>query len=292
MRRPMPSTLRPVRLLFGFALLLSAAAFQVSFLLANQDDSLEDDFKSTSAPGKRVFNSTCAGCHGLDGRGSDKAANIAGSAKVQHLSDAQVSSIISNGVPGTGMPAFHNLNHRQVREVVSYLRILQGKVEERKIPGNASHGKEIFLGKGECSACHAISGEGGFLGPDLSAYGSTLSAKAIRDAIIKSNRMVAPGYRSATITTQDGEPVEGVIRNEDNFSIQLQTKDGSYHFFQKSEVKAVDRLDRSLMPTDYGARLSPAELDDLVSYLMGGSTAAGDAQDKPQIHRKTEGIKR
>ena len=65
-------------------------------------------------PAARTFNSTCAGCHGLDGRGSDKGANIAGSVSVRRLSDADVSAIISKGVPGTGMPAFHNLSARQI----------------------------------------------------------------------------------------------------------------------------------------------------------------------------------
>ena len=86
-------------------------------------------------------NTSCAGCHGLDGRGSDKAANISGSAKVQHLSDAQLSSIISNGVPGTGMPGFRNLNDKQTRAVVSYLRSLQGKLEGRNLPGDTGRGK-------------------------------------------------------------------------------------------------------------------------------------------------------
>ena len=90
--------------------------------------------KTNLEAGKTTYNTSCAGCHGLDGRGSDKAANISGTAKVQHLSDAQLSSIISNGVPGTGMPGFRNLTEKQTRAVVSYLRSLQGKLEGAKPP--------------------------------------------------------------------------------------------------------------------------------------------------------------
>ena len=71
--------------------------------LRAQDDTLEDDFKKTPGPGQLTFGSTCAGCHGLDGRGGDKAPNIAGNTKVQHFTDSQLADIISNGVPGTGM---------------------------------------------------------------------------------------------------------------------------------------------------------------------------------------------
>jgi cytochrome c oxidase cbb3-type subunit 3 len=264
--------------LLSLLLVLWVGAFLGSSSPAQQNDSWDDDFKKTDAPGGRTFNSTCAGCHGLDGRGSDKGIDIAGNAKVQHLSDAQVSEIISNGVPGAGMPAFHNLTARQIASLVSYLRILQGKLAARTLPGDTTHGKEIFFGKGECSACHTILGEGGFLGPDLSAYGSAMSAKAIRDEIVKPDRIEAAGYRSAVLTTRAGDRMEGVIRNEDNFSVQLQTKDGSFHFLQKSDLRTVEPLGHSLMPTDYRQKLTPDELNDLVSYLMKASPASGEAR--------------
>ena len=265
--------------LLWLSLLLCLSAFPS---LAQQNDSWDDDFKKTASPGRSAFNSTCAGCHGLDGRGSDKGINIAGNAKVQHLSDPQVSEIISNGVPGTGMPAFHNLTAKQVASLVSYLRILQGKLAARTLPGDATRGKEIFVGRGECSTCHTILGEGGFLGPDLSAYGSTMSAKTIRDEIVKSDRIEAAGYRSAVLTTRDGDRLEGVIRNEDNFSVQLQTKDGSFHFFQKSDLRTVEPLGHSLMPTDYLQRLTPDELNDLVSYVMNGSPGQAQTSHKKE----------
>jgi len=265
--------------LLWLSLLLCLSAFPS---LAQQNDSWDDDFKKTASPGRSAFNSTCAGCHGLDGRGSDKGINIAGNAKVQHLSDAQVSEIISNGVPGTGMPAFHNLTAKQVASLVSYLRILQGRLAARTLPGDATRGKEIFVGKGECSTCHTILGEGGFLGPDLSAYGSTMSAKTIRDEIVKSDRIEAAGYRSAVLTTRDGDRLEGVIRNEDNFSVQLQTKDGSFHFFQKSDLRTVEPLGHSLMPTDYLQRLTPDELNDLVSYVMNGNPGQAQTSHKKE----------
>jgi putative heme-binding domain-containing protein len=91
------------------------------------------------------------------------------------------------------------------------------------------------------------------------------------------------GFVPAVITTADGARVEGLIRNEDNFSVQFQTKDGDFHFFSKSDLRSLDRLDSSLMPTDYRERLSPAELNDLVSYLMSASPDASRT-----THRKKE----
>jgi cytochrome c oxidase cbb3-type subunit III len=168
--------------------------------------------------------------------------------------------------------------------LIGYVRSLQGKGETRTFSGDARRGKAIFFGKGECSSCHTISGEGGFLGPDLSGFGSTESGKGIRDEIVRLQRTPPPGYRSAVLVTVEGDRLEGLIRNEDNFSVQFQTKDGDFHFFQKSELHGLDRLETSLMPTNYCERLSPAELNDLVSYLL---TAAPDA-GKAGTSRKRE----
>jgi cytochrome c oxidase cbb3-type subunit III len=258
--------------LLGLCLLLWGSNICFSF---GQRSSSSDHSKDSGELGRATYSSACAGCHGLDGSGSDKAVDISGSAKVRRFSDAQLSDIVSNGIPGTGMPAFHNLSERQNRAVVGYLRSLQGKMVTPTLLGDARRGKGIFLGKGECSSCHTISGEGGFLGPDLSGYGSTASAKEIRDEIIKARRIPPQGYRSAVLVTSNGARLEGVIRNEDNFSVQFQVKDGGFRSFQKSELRSLDRLDTSLMPTNYGERLTRAELDDLVRYLV---TAAPDAR--------------
>jgi len=233
-----------------------------------QEHSARKPLTQNSAAGRSSFNSSCAACHGLDGRGGDKAPNIATSGRVQHLSDSELSGIISNGVPGTGMPAFHSLSPKEIHGLVGYLRSLQGKGDARALPGNPVHGREIFFGKGECSRCHTVSGKGGFLGPDLTNHAATSSAVAMRDEIIKSPRVPALGYRAAVLTSANGERFEGLVRNEDNFTLQLQTKDGSFHFFNKSQLQKLEYSEESLMPSDYKARLTENELNDLASYLM------------------------
>jgi cytochrome c oxidase cbb3-type subunit III len=254
--------------LYQVGLFFVLSILSISISQARQNPPSERDPKTNPAAGRSTFNSSCAGCHGLDGTGGDKAVNISGTARVRHLSDAQLSSIISNGVPGTGMPAFRSLNAREVRAVVDYLRSLQGKAEGRTLPGDPNRGKEIFFGKSDCSTCHTISGQGGFLGPDLTEHGATSSADAIRDEIVRAPRVPSIGYRTAVLTTESGERLEGLVRNEDNFSVQLQTKNGTFHFFKKTDLRSFDRQDGSVMPADYRSRLSDAELNDLASYLM------------------------
>lgn len=234
---------------------------------ALSQDTRQRGAKPVATRGKQTFASTCAGCHGLDGRGGERAPNIAERAHVQRLSDAQISHLIENGVPGTGMPAFHSLGRSDVQAIVAYLRILQGRTKTLELPGDADRGERVFFGKVGCSSCHMVSGKGGFIASDLSAYASSHSAEQIRSAIVSpgTNQQAA---RLVTATVRGGEKVVGRIRNEDNFSLQLQTLDGTFYSVTKSDLERLEYNSQSLMPFDYGSTLSPNELNDLVSYLM------------------------
>jgi cytochrome c oxidase cbb3-type subunit III len=192
---------------------------------------------------------------------------------VSRYSDAQLSEIISNGIAGTGMPGFRTLTSAQNRSLVRYLRVLQGNREIQALPGDPARGKELFFGKAECSSCHSISGLGGLLGPDLTAYRNNLPADTISQAITNATRIVPTGYKLAVAISRDGTSIKGVVRNEDNFSVQLLAEDGSFHFFRKSDLAGLEYASQPFMPTNYAERLSRRELDDIVSYLMKTGTA-------------------
>ena len=71
-----------------------------------------------------------------------------------------------------------------------------------------------------------------------------------------------------------------MVRNEDNFSVQLQTKDGTFLFLQKADVQSLEYATQSLMPINYGDRLSHGELNDLISFLMSATPPAKAAASK------------
>jgi cytochrome c oxidase cbb3-type subunit III len=125
----------------------------------------------------------------------------------------------------------------------------------------------LFFGKARCSECHMIQGAGGFLGRDLSTYGATLSPTDIRSNILQAGERANKANKTAVITMRDSRKFTGVIRNEDNFSIQLQSFDGAFHFLNRSDVAQAEFLPQPIMPTDYATSLSASELDDIVSYL-------------------------
>lgn len=235
--------------------------------------------------GQQLFSSSCAGCHGLDGRGGEHAPNIATDARIQRLGDADLVRIVHNGIPTAGMPAFGlNFNKGQIDAIVGYLRVLQGKHQTASVAGNAANGRVLFFGAGRCSECHMMNGKGGFLGPDLSGYGKSHSSDEIRESIINPNKNLDPRHGTIVVVTRSGQKYSGVLRNEDNFSIQMQTRDGNFHFFDKSELARIERQHQSLMPSQYGSQLTKAELDDLISYLTASAVShpTGREEDDEQ----------
>jgi len=140
--RPVPS----LGLILLFALILAqrvAAQEQKPPHSANGVQRVD----TSNVDGKQVFESRCAGCHGLDGRGGERAPDIAFNTKTQQRSDDELSQIVRRGFPGTGMPPFA-APESNVKNVVAYLRQLQGKNESARFPGNARKGRELFLREG------------------------------------------------------------------------------------------------------------------------------------------------
>jgi putative heme-binding domain-containing protein len=223
---------------------------------------------SDEEDGRKTFESVCATCHGLDGKGGERGPNVATRAEVQRLSDGETLRILRAGIPAAGMPAFGALGLPKIKAVMGYLRVLQGGSKPVSIRGDAQSGKLFFFGKAGCAKCHMINGAGGFLGADLSSYGSNVSIEDMRAAITDPNRDLEPTERTVLVTTRDGRQFTGIARNEDNFSLQLQTLEGAFHLFAKADLEHIEYRPKSLMPSDYGSVLSASELDDLVSFLL------------------------
>lgn len=223
---------------------------------------------------RKTFEATCAGCHGLDGRGGERGPNIATRQEVVRRSDSDLLKTLRNGITASGMPSFAALGNAKLSALVSYLRSLQGKGASVAIPGDPQRGEAIFIGVAGCSTCHMVQGRGGFIGPDLTGYAARSSANEIRKVIVSPGKDSSQRRGVVRVTLRDGRRWEGIVRNEDNFSLQLQSLDGSFHLIQKSEVMETIPSERPLMPGDYGKTLTPSQLDDLVGYLMSAARKA------------------
>jgi cytochrome c oxidase cbb3-type subunit III len=231
--------------------------------------------KSDAAQGKRTFASNCAACHGLDARGSERAPNLVDRANGPRLSDSKLFQVIHDGIPAGGMPSFRSIGPSQISAIVRYLRALQGTSKSAQLPGNPERGKQLFFSKGECSHCHMINGDGGFIASELSHYATDRTVEQVRTAITNPAGNVFPVVRLATVITHSGEKYVGRVRNEDNFSLQMQLPDGTFQSIRRSDLETLEYAKQPMMPAEYGSSLTSTELNDLISYLMSVAEVTG-----------------
>jgi len=147
--------------------------------------------------GKQLYEQKCAHCHGVNGDGEGSAAErlrpkprdfTRGLYKIRTTysgkvpADEDLFRIITNGMPGTSMPAWGEvLTGDQRWQLVFYIRKFSERFEKEQ-PGqtidygkeisssaeSVAKGRELFLGDYECIACHGEEGRGdGKSAPDL-----------------------------------------------------------------------------------------------------------------------------
>jgi cytochrome c oxidase cbb3-type subunit III len=232
--------------------------------------------------GRAIFEMYCALCHGLDGLGGEHAPDVVHQPGVRALPDEALFNLIHDGIPQRGMPGFSDMVKEDADAVVVYLRFLQGKSAGGVVPGDPAQGRNLFFGKAGCSACHSMRGKGHYVAGDLTEFAHDHQADEIRDAILR-----PPGgqQEAATAVARDGQKFAGMIRNEDNSSLQLQDEDGRFYLLMKSNLASVQRRIEATMPVDYGRILSTAALDDVVSYIV-HEAGAPDLSSSPSDKSK------
>ncbi len=74
-------------------------------------------------PGRQIWVSRCAGCHGTDGNGGELGPNIA--SRIPSRTDQDLSTVIRQGLTTAGMPAFPNLSDTEATDLIRFLRTLR-----------------------------------------------------------------------------------------------------------------------------------------------------------------------
>ena len=229
--------------------------------------------------GQPLFVQTCAHCHGSGGEGGQgegQGPNLITNNDVRKLSDAELAGVIRKGVPGTAMPSFP-LPEPQIRQLVAFVRSLNSPAINLHVPGNIAAGRALFFRKAECSGCHMIHGDGGFLGPDLTDIGATRRLDQLRQSLLGTQQRASTkgdlygdplaGYRPVILKTADGTTVEGIAKHSSNYSVEVLDKDGKLHLLHGDAIKQAEFEKKSWMPDDYAQRLSPEEIRDLLAFL-------------------------
>jgi putative heme-binding domain-containing protein len=220
------------------------------------------------AAGAKLWGTSCAGCHGPDGTGGGRGPNLVSRALWHPLSDETIYRTISEGLPGTDMPPTR-LSEADTWNLVAYVKAMTGPASDNDVPGDPEAGERVFRGaKAGCANCHSIRGNGGRMGPDLTNLGASRPLAVIKQAIVGPfQRLQNAGQEAVTIKLKNGKEIQGLARNRNNFSLQVLDREGNLHLVSMLDVEQLTISTRSLMPDDYGRRLSPQELQDLYAFL-------------------------
>ena len=234
--------------------------------------------------GEYEFRINCALCHGLGAHGGGRGPDLTRAQKKHAHSDAELFQVISNGIPGTVMPANGTngqgvgMTDEEIWQIIAYIRNVGVKAPAVSA-GSAAHGKELFYGDANCSLCHMVDGKGGRLGPELTAVGGSRTRAAIIDSVRNPSRRLAWGlteatkefpqeYETITVVTSDGKEIKGVALNEDNFSVQMMDASEQIYLLDKDKLRSFSKSRESMMPTYNADLLSDKDLEDIVAYLV------------------------
>jgi putative heme-binding domain-containing protein len=137
---------------------------------------------------------------------------------------------------------------------------------------NFKTGKSMYIAT-TCIRCHAIKGEGGNVGPDLTQIGTRFSTKDIMEAILLPSKTISDQYATTEFQLKNGKSMVGKITNQD---------DENYYIAQNPYVAdiLVKVPKKNVLSKNYSSvssmlpgmvnSLNAEELRDLVAYLKSG----------------------
>jgi cytochrome c oxidase cbb3-type subunit III len=229
---------------------------------------------SAAAQGKDLFEQNCSTCHGVDA-GGEEGPDLHG--VPNSLGDASVVNIIQHGIRGTAMPGFYNLSAKDAADIVAFLRTFEPNISGT-VTGDPKAGQALYQSSG-CASCHMIDGQGGSVGPELSRIGDMRGPASLKERLIDPGANLpqsGTGYYSSKWTEylmfraveKDGHVIDGMRVGETSFVIVLKDATGKFHTLWKPDLRSLQQQPgKSLMPS-FKEALSPAQMNDLVAYLM------------------------
>jgi len=215
--------------------------------------------------GRKLYLNSCSACHGPTGEGG-RGPGLIKSGMIRGASNRRLFTTIKDGVRGSDMPP-STLDDGKIWQIVTFVKYLNAPAYETSAAGNADAGERLFFGKAGCVECHSIRGRGGVLGPDLSGAGLTRTYAHLRESLLNPDERPTDGYQGVSIQLKSGRRVEGVARNQTNYSLQVLDAKGGLHLLSSLDIEQVSFRKGSLMPGDYKTRLSKSEIDDLLAFL-------------------------
>ena len=217
------------------------------------------------AYGSRLYDAQCTTCHGANGDGVGGVDLRSGKFR-NAVTDQDLTRVIMTGIPGTGMQAF-KFDPSEITGIVAYLRNMNSFDRGSVKTGDAMRGRTVVEGKGDCTRCHRVDGQGSRIAPDLSDIGVARSAGSLLRSLTDPTSQMMPINRPVRIVTRNGRVINGRRLNEDTYTVQLIDDQEKLVSLTKADLREYTIVTVSPMPS-YRDRLTPDEIADVVAYLL------------------------
>ena len=132
-----------------------------------------------------------------------------------------------------------------------------------KLKGDAERGKAVYAQN--CLVCHALDGQGGKVGPELTGIGARDRADILTE-ILDPNRSVEANFRLWNVTTKDGETLSGRLDAETQTAVEILDLSGTKHSVQRKDIASLESSPLSIMPTGF-EQIPESDLAALLEYL-------------------------
>jgi putative membrane-bound dehydrogenase-like protein len=130
--------------------------------------------------------------------------------------------------------------------------------------GDSARGKQVFTQ--QCAKCHAHSGEGGKVGPDLTGM-SVHPREELLTHILDPSRSVEGNFFQYAVATTDGRVLNGLLAAETKTSLELVDTEGKTQTISRSDVEQIIASKKSLMPEGFEKQIPAEGLADLLAFL-------------------------
>jgi putative heme-binding domain-containing protein len=144
--------------------------------------------------------------------------------------------------------------------------VIASYIDCTKKLGDAAKGKAVF--QTICVACHKIGDIGQDVGPPLADVKAKPPEGLLSD-ILDPNRMFEARWCAYEIDTKDNKQLMGLVTGETSEAVTLTMMGGVKEIVQRSNIKTMKSLDRSLMPVGVETGISKEQMSDLLAFLLG-----------------------
>ena len=145
--------------------------------------------------------------------------------------------------------------------------VVERALRERR---DMARGRDM-LGATGCYSCHALEGEGGIVGPDLTQVRGRMGVRDLLEAIVEPSREISDQYGSVIVTLKNGRQETGRLVNQNERQLHLcpDLFDPSALIrIDHGEIERVEPAKISLMPPGLLSLLAADEIADLVAFLL------------------------